>query len=145
MLSYMQSVVSTGEDNVPTVESVTGIAFLDFDTNGTGAGGYENFVVHEAGVGGVATTEVFVTFDGFSSGPFTADGSALTGLNDKVTISVTVQIPTVGSTTVPFRQEDFPVSSGNPTRYTCDGDTLTTWPPVEGATVEPITWLRTSP
>ena len=52
MLSYMQSVVSTGEDNVPTVESVTGIAFLDFDANGTGTGGYENFKVHETGVGG---------------------------------------------------------------------------------------------
>jgi len=143
MLPYMQSVVSTGEDNVPTVESVTGIAFLNFDANGTGAGGYENFVVHETGVGGVASAEVFVTFDGVASGPYTADGSALTGLNEKVTISVTVQIPSVGTSTVPIRPEDFPVSSSVSTAYICDGDTLTTWPPAEG--VEPIEWIHTSP
>ena len=119
--------------------------FMSFGSDSIGSGGYENLKVHETGVGGGASAEVFVTFDGVASGPYTADGSALTGLNEKVTISVTVQIPSVGSTTVPFKQEDFPVSSGNPTRYTCDGDTLTMWPSVEGATVEPITWTRTSP
>jgi hypothetical protein len=119
--------------------------FMEFEADSIGSGGYENLKVHETGVGGVASAEVFVTFDGVASGPYTADGSALIGLNENVTISVTVQIPNVGSTTVPFRQEDFPVSSGNPTRYTCDGDTLTMWPPIEGTTVEPIVYSRTSP
>lgn len=148
MLSYMQSVVSTGEDNAPTVKGVTGIAFLDFDANGTGAGGYENFVVHETGVAGNEGTEVFVTFQGFSSGPYTADGSALIGLSGGTTeMLATVQIlangVSMGTSTVPIKPEDFPVSSSVSTAYICDGDTLTTWPPAEG--VEPIEWIHTSP
>jgi hypothetical protein len=145
IISYMQSVAAAGGVNAPTVESATGTMFMEFGADSIGSGGYENLKVHETGVGGVASAEVFVTFDGVASGPYTADGSALIGLNENVTISVTVQIPNVGSTTVPFRQEDFPVSSGNPTRYTCDGDTLTMWPPIEGTTVEPIVYSRTSP
>ncbi len=147
MLSYMQSVVSTGEDNVPTVESVTGIAFLDFDANGTGTGGYEKFMVHETGVGGNEGTEVFYTFQGFSSGPYTADGSALIGLSGTTEMVVTLQIVAngvaMGSTTVPIRPEDFPVSSTISTAYSCNGDTLTTWPPADG--VEPIEWIHVSP
>ena len=113
MLSYMQSVVSTGEDNVPTVESVTGIASLDFDANGTGTGGYENFKVHETGAGGNEGSEAFVTFQGFSSGPYTADGSALIGLSGGTTeMLVTVQVlangVSVGSTTVPFGPDVLP-------------------------------------
>jgi hypothetical protein len=143
VVSYMQSVVDTGGDNVPTVESVTGIMFMEFGADSIGSGGYENLKVHETGVGGVASTEVFVTFDGFASGPYTADGSSLTGLSETADIVVTVQIPSVGSTTVPFKQEDFPVSTGVPTRYTCEGDTLTMWPPADGAA--PIIYIRTSP
>ncbi len=146
MLSYMQSVTSAGGDDVPTVESVTGIAFLEFDANGTGAGGYEDFKVHETGVGGNEGTEVFFTFEGQSSGPYTADGSALIGLSGTTEMVVTVQILANGvsiTSTVPFGPDDFPVSSAISTPYTCDGDTLTTWPPAEGA--EPIEWIRTSP
>jgi hypothetical protein len=121
---------------------------LDFDANGTGAGGYENFVVHETGVAGNEGTEVFVTFQGFSSGPYTADGSALIGLSGGTTeMLATVQIlangVSMGTSTVPIKPEDFPVSSSVSTAYICDGDTLTTWPPAEG--VEPIEWIHTSP
>jgi hypothetical protein len=143
VISYMQSVVDKGGDNVPTVKSVTGIMFMEFGADSIGSGGYENLKVHETGVGGVASTEVFVTFNGFSSGPYAANGSALTGLSETADIVVTVQIPSVGSTTVPFKQEDFPVSTGVPTRYTCEGDTLTMWPPADGAA--PIIYIRTSP
>jgi len=143
IVSYMQSVVDAGGDNVPTVESVTGTMFMEFGADSIGSGGYENLKVHETGVGGVASTEVFVTFNGFSSGPYAANGSSLTGLSETADIVVTVQIPSVGSTTVPFKQEDFPVSTGVPTRYTCEGDTLTMWPPADGAA--PIIYIRTSP
>ncbi|MEX2160275.1 MAG: hypothetical protein WD751_00010 [Anaerolineales bacterium] len=148
MLSYMQSVTAAGGENVPTVESVTGIASLDFNANGTGTGGYENFMVHETGVGGNEGTEVFYTFQGFSSGPYTADGSELLGLTGGTTeMMVTVRIvangASISSTTFPVRPEDFPVSSAIPTAYICDGDTLTTWPPAEG--VEPIEWIHVSP
>jgi hypothetical protein len=154
VISYMQSVVDAGGDNVPTVESVTGTQFLVFGGDGIGSGGYENLKVHETGVGGVASTEVFVTFDGFASGPYTADGSILiasyqNGLSGTSEILVTVDLfangVSVGTSIIPFRQEDLPVSSGIPTGYTCDGDTLTMFPPVEGVSVEPIVYIRTSP
>ena len=146
IISYMQAVVSAGGDNVPTVESVTGTMFMEFDANGFGFGGYENLTVHETGVGGNEGTEVFYTFDGFSGGAYRADGSVLTGMSETTDIVVTVQIfangVSMGSSTVPFRQEDFPVGSAIPTGYTCDGDTLTVWPPVAGTIVEPITYIR---
>lgn len=143
VVSYMQSVVDKGGEDVPTVESVTGTMFMEFEADGTGAGGYENLIVHETGVGGLASTEVFVTFEGFASGPYTADGSALTGLNETVNISVAVQVPGLGSTTVPFSQEDFPVGSAIPTLYACEGDTLTMWPPADASS--PIIYIRTGP
>lgn len=134
VVSYMQSVAKAGSEDGPTVESVTGTMFMQFGADGIGSGGFENLIVHETGVGGVASAEVFVTFEGFASGPYTADGSSLSGLTEAANILVTVKIPSMGSTTIPFRLEDFPVSSGTPTRYTCEGDTLTMWPPAAGST-----------
>lgn len=142
IVSYMQSVIDDGGDDVPTVEGVTGTMFMVFETDGTGAGGYENLIVHETGAGGVATTEVFVTFEGFASGPYTTDGSALTVLNETMDILVTVRIPSVGSTTVPFNEGDLPFGSTTPSRYTCEGNTLTMWPPMAA---EPIIYIRVSP
>lgn len=147
MLSFMEWGVTTGSDDDPTVESVSGTVFMEFEIYGTGAGGYENFKVHETGTGGNESAEVFVTFEGYSSGPFTADGSELIGLSGYTNILVTLQIlvngASIGTNTVPFRQEDFPVASALPTRYSCDGDNLTTWPPADGA--EPIEWVHTRP
>jgi hypothetical protein len=148
MLSYMQSVVSTGGEDVPTVESVTGVAFLEFNETGTGAGGYEDFKVHATGMGGNEGTEVFFTFQGQSSGPYTADGSALTGLSGGsdemlVTMQILANGVSIGPSTVPIGAEGFPVGASVSTPYTCDGDTLTTWPPAEG--VEPIEWIKVSP
>ncbi len=149
ILSYMQSILPSGEDSGMTVQSATGVMFMDFKEDGTGAGGYENLKVHQIGVGSAEGSEAFVTFHGTSSGPYTADGSSLIGLNETIDMSVAVDVIvngiSVGSSTIPFRPEDFPIGSAIPTPYTCDGNTLTTWPPVEGATVEPITWTRTSP
>ncbi|MCJ7513231.1 MAG: DUF6055 domain-containing protein [Anaerolineales bacterium] len=149
VLSYMQSVISTGGEDIPTVESVTGTMFMDFKANGTGSGGYENLIVHETNVGGNAGTEVFYTFEGFSDGPFAADGSELIGLNGSMNMVVTVKIVAsgidMGSTTFPVQPEDFPVGSAIPTGYTCDGDTLNIWPPAPDIIVEPITYIRTSP
>jgi hypothetical protein len=145
MLSYMQSVISVGDD-APTVESTSGVAFMEFDANGTGAGGYEDFNVNATGVGGNEANEVLVNFEGFSSGPFTADGDALIGLSETTDMLVTVQGVANGvsfSSTVPFGPDDFPVNSTISTAYSCDGDSLTTWPPAEG--VEPIEWIHVSP
>lgn len=149
VITYMQSVIDAGREDIPTVESVTGTMFMEFEAYGTGAAGYENLKVHETGVGGNEGTEAFYTFEGFSSGPYTANGSALVGLSGTTEMVVTVQIVAngvaIGSTTFPVRPEDFPVSSATSTRYTCDGDTLTMWPPVPDITVEPIIYIRTSP
>ncbi len=146
ILAYMQSVISTGGGDLPTVESVTGIMFMDFKASGIGSGGYENLMVHETNVGGNAGTEVFYTFEGFSSGPYTADGSTLIGLSGSTNMVVSVKIVAggidMGSTTFPVQPEDFPVGSAIPTGYTCDGDTLTMWPPVASTIVEPITYIR---
>ena len=148
VLYYMQSVVSRGGDNVPTVESATGTMFLEFRGNGLGYGGYRNLKVYETGVGGTEGTDTITTFEGFSSGPYTADGSDLIGLSGTTDILVTVEIlvngVSFGSTNIPLRPEDFPVSSTLSTRYTCGGDTLFTWPPVEGIT-EPIMYERIRP
>ncbi|MDX9992505.1 MAG: hypothetical protein RBS68_10700, partial [Anaerolineales bacterium] len=122
IVSYMQSLADDGGDDAPTVESVTGTMFLEFEAGGIGAGGYENLIVREIGVGVVASTEVFVTFEGFASGPYAADGSALTVLNETMNILVTVQVPSLGSTTVPFNEGDLPFGSTTPSRYTCNGD-----------------------
>jgi hypothetical protein len=147
--TYMQSVISAGGEDVPTVKSVTGTMFLEFGANGLGYGGYRNLKVHETGVGAVAGSETIVTFEGFSSGPYTADGSALIGLSGTTDVIVTVEIlvngVSFGSSNIPLRPEDFPVSSTLPTRYTCGVDVLFTWPPVEGVTVEPIMFQRISP
>jgi hypothetical protein len=51
----------------------------------------------------------------------------------------------IASTIIPFQPEDFPIGSGIPTGYTCAADTLTVWPPVEGAAVDPIIYTRSSP
>jgi hypothetical protein len=145
----MQSILPSGEDSTMKVQSATGVMFMDFNDNGTGTGGYKDLKIHQTGEGSAEGSEVFITFNGSSSGPYTADGSALIGLNETVDMSVIVDVlvggVSMGSSTVPFRPEEFPVGSAIPTPYTCDGNTLTTWPPVEGATVEPISWTRTSP
>ncbi|MCJ7736872.1 MAG: hypothetical protein MUQ10_06090, partial [Anaerolineae bacterium] len=150
VIAYMQS-VAVG-DNAPKVESATGSMFLRFEATGTGAGGYKNLILHQSGGDFLEGAEVIVTIDGSSSGRYTADGSVMTGLNGLSTtsaVSVSVQIIVDGTslvtTTVPLRPEDFPVGLGIPTSYTCEGDSLTTWPPVEGVVVEPVVWFRVSP
>ncbi|TAK13298.1 MAG: hypothetical protein EPO32_05780 [Anaerolineae bacterium] len=148
VLAYMQSIIAAGGEDVPTVESATGVMFLQFGSSGTGAGGYENLKIHETGVGGNANTEVFVTFEGFSSGPYTADGFEMVGLGQSTEIMVTVQIiangVSVGTSTVPIGAE-YALGSTIPTAYICDGDTLTTYPQLEGVVVEPIEWIHISP
>ncbi|TFH66927.1 MAG: hypothetical protein E4G90_01005 [Gemmatimonadales bacterium] len=147
VIAYMQS-AAVG-DNAPKVESAAGSMFLRFEADGTGAAGYKELVLHQRGGDYLEGAEVIVTFDGSSSGPYTADGFALTGLSGTTAISVSVQIivdgTSLGSTTTPLRPEDFPVGLGTPTAYTCEGDSLTTWPPIEGGAVEPVVWFRVSP
>jgi hypothetical protein len=146
VISYMQSVISSDADAVPTIESITGIMFMDFKAIGTGSGGYDNLVVHETNVGGNAGIDAIYTFTGASRGPYTGDGSVLIGLSGSTNIVFTVNIYSngidLGSTTYPFQPEDFPVGSTIPTAYTCTADTLTTWPPVADTIVDPITYLR---
>jgi hypothetical protein len=154
LVAYLQSVVAAGGATLPKVEGTTGTQFLAFQGDGTGSGGYEQFKVHEMGLAGVATTEVYVTFDGFASGPYTADGSTLIASYEAGTpragvIVVTAELfangASLGTSTIPFRPEDLPVASGIPTTYSCEGDTLTMFPPAEGATVAPVVYLRASP
>ena len=154
LVAYLQSVVAAGGAAIPKVEGTTGTQFLVFQGDGTGSGGYEQFKVHETGLAGVATTEVYVTFDGFAGGPYTADGSTLiasyaAGTPGAGVIVVTAELfangASVGTSKIPFRPEDLPVASGIPTTYSCEGDTLTMFPPAEGAAVAPVTYVRASP
>jgi hypothetical protein len=98
---------------------------------------------------GTPGAETIVTFDGSSSGPYVADGAELIGLSGTTNVQVTVEIlingVSLGTSTIPLRPEDFPVSATIPTPYTCGGDTLFTWPPVEGITVEPVMFQRVYP
>ena len=91
---------------------------------------------------------MIVTFDGSSSGRYTADGTQLTGLSDTTSISVIVEImvngASLGTTTTPFGLEESTVGVAHPTLYTCEGDTLTTWPYAEGVTAQPVIWTRSS-
>ena len=148
VIAYMQS-AAVG-DNAPKVESAAGSMFLRFEATGTGSGGYKQLTLHQRGGNYLEGAEVIVTMDGASSGRYTADGFAMTGLSHpsgtsavSVSVEIIVNGTSLGSTTSPLRPEDFPVGSALPTRYICDGDTLTTWPPFDGA--EPIEWLRTGP
>ena len=154
LVAYLQSVIAAGGAALPKVEGTTGTQFLVFQGDGTGSGGYEQFKVHETGLAGVATTEVYVTFDGFAGGPYTADGSTLIAAYEAGTAGAGVIVVTaelfangasVGTSTIPFRPEDLPVASGIPTTYSCEGDTLTMFPPAEGAAVAPIVYVRASP
>jgi hypothetical protein len=154
LVAYLQSVIAAGGAALPKVEGTTGTQFLAFNGDGTGSGGYERFKVHETGLAGVATTEVYVTFDGFAGGPYTADGSTLiasyaAGTPGAGVIVVTAELfangASVGTSTIPFRPEDLPVASGIPTTYSCEGDTLTMFPPAEGAAVAPVIYVRASP
>ncbi|MGB3399020.1 MAG: hypothetical protein WBA34_02470, partial [Candidatus Deferrimicrobiaceae bacterium] len=97
---------------------------------------------------------VYVTFDGFAGGPYTADGSTLiasyeAGSASSSVILVIAEVfangASLGTSTIPFRPEDLPVASGVPTNYTCEGDVLTMFPPVEGVTVEPVMYIRSNP
>jgi hypothetical protein len=149
-LAYMQSTVSASGEDAPTVESVTGSVYLKFRTDGTGRGGYMNVQVVETFAGAVAGAESIITFDGFTSGPYTADGFEMIGLADGITtLQISVEIfvggVSLGSTDFPVRPEDFPVSTTSPTPYTCGGNTLFTWPPVEGVDIEPVMWIRLTP
>jgi hypothetical protein len=150
VIAYMQS-TAVG-DNAPKVESAAGSMFLRFEATGTGSGGYKMLTLHQRGGNYLEGAEVIVTMDGASSGRYTADGFVMTGLSGlggTSAVSVSVQIivngTSLGTTTTPLRPEDFPVGIGTPTSYTCEGDTLTTWPPVEGVVVEPVVWLRSGP
>ena len=148
VVNYMQSIVDKGGSDVPTVESAEGVMFMEFAADGTGAGGYEKLKVLESGVNGNPNINVVVTFDGNSSGPFTADGSQLTGLQSAINIGVKVDVTAGGvrisSSTVPFAPGDLPVGSAIPSRYTCAENILSIWPPVSGGSADPIVYQRKS-
>jgi hypothetical protein len=149
MVAYMQSAGVAGEAPGPVIRSIIGKMFMEFDAIGTGIGGYEKLRVHETGAGNIEGVDVFVTFDGYSSGRYTANGSLLTGLSDTTGVSVSVEIflngNSLGTSSDPLKPEDFPIRTGYPTRYTCEGDTLTSWPFAEGVSAEPLVWTRLNP
>jgi hypothetical protein len=149
VITYMQSVLSASGNTGSVVEIASGTMVMNFQTDGTGASGYKDLILNQTGGDLVAGAEVVVTFDGSSSGRYSADGILLTGLSDTTAISVIVEIlvhgESLGTTTTPFGLDEAPVGSAYPIPYTCVGDTLTTWPPVAGFTAEPVTWVRASP
>ena len=115
--AYMQSVANAGGNTSTTVNSVTGIMFMEFGEDGLGRGGFENLELIESIAGGKSQIGVF--FNGDTSGPYSTDGTSLSGLKETVNILVTVKIPGTGVMEIPFKQEDFPISSRVPMRYTC--------------------------
>jgi hypothetical protein len=149
MKAYMQSAGVAGEAAGPVIRSIKGRMYLEFYGNGTGLSGYDQLEVHESGAGDIEDVDVFVNLDGTSSGRYRADGSELIALPGETDIRVVVEIflnaKSLGASEDPLDPEDLPFRPGYPTRYTCEGDTLSTWPPVEGVTVEPILWIRAGP
>ncbi|MCX6055561.1 MAG: hypothetical protein NTZ74_11725 [Chloroflexi bacterium] len=149
VLSYMQSINPSSGENGLTVDNVRGVMFMEFGENGIGSGGYELLSVHQAGKGTASGTEAYLTFDGSTTGPYTADGTELIGLSGTGKLNVKVEMLMNGKLLVSsdklIRPEDFPVGTTTPTRYVCEGDSLTTWPPVEGITVDPVIWNHASP
>jgi hypothetical protein len=149
MVAYMQSAGVAGEAAGPEIMSVNGSLLMHFEGSGVGSSKYDKLSVREKKAGDIGDVDVIVLLDGTASGRYSADGSELIAFTDTTNISLSVEIflkgVSLGESIDPLDPEDLPIRPGYPTRYACDGDTLTTWPPVEGATVEPITWLRTSP
>ncbi len=148
VVTYMQSVLSASGNTGAVVKIASGTMNMNFQTDGTGASGYKNLILNQTGGDFVEGAEVIVTFDGSSSGRYTADGTQLTGLSDTTSISVIVEImvngASLGTTTTPFGLEESTVGVAHPTLYTCEGDTLTTWPYAEGVTAQPVIWTRSS-
>ena len=146
ILTYMQSTNSNAGENGMIVDGASGEMFMEFSENGTGSGGYEYLKIHQSGKGSSIGTEVLLTFNGITAGAYSADGTTLTGLSGIGEIFVTVDViingASLGSSTNPIRPQDFPVSPTVSTRYTCEGDVLTSWPPIEGTIVDPIIWKR---
>jgi hypothetical protein len=154
VLDYMRSIQAAHPDADVSVVDVAGSMFIEFNENGTASGGYNDLVVHQSIAGtsltGVeSTTDMYIHFAGTSTGTFSANGSVVTGSGGNFAITVNVDTfvngVSMGTATIPFRPEDFPVTSATPTRYTCSGDTLTMWPPVPDISVAPIVYHKTNP
>jgi hypothetical protein len=149
-MSYLQSVLgSVGE---VTFDSISGGVFADFQDTGLGAGEYQNFVVqytvHTSTVPGSPLDIQFtMTFNGLSSGMWTADGTNLAFSGQEGGIDYTLQATAngqsmdLGGNSMP----DIPTSPIGDGHYTCSGDTFSYWPPYPGATVSPIVYQRRSP
>lgn len=157
VLGYFQSILAQtrgGSESVDVAE-VSGAMVAEFRQDGTASFGYDNLVVHQVlsavGVlGGPAMqTDIFISFNGTTTGTYRADGTNITGSGPGAGIQVTVDTYVnnvfMGTTNLPIRPEDFPVGAPLPTRYTCSGNTLTMWPPVSGVPdVHPIEYRRVS-
>lgn len=155
VLGYFRSVIAqTGDGSASVyVEEVSGALIAEFREDGSAVAGYDNLVVHQtvtgSGVlGGPAIeTDIFLQFNGTSSGRYSADGTHLTGFGPSTEIVVTVDTYVnnqfMGTNTMPIRPEDFPAGAPLPTRYTCSETTLTMWPPITGIPdVSPIEYRR---
>ena len=149
MMAYMQSAGVAGEAAGPEIRMVLGRMLMQFDGIGLGYSRYDKLSVSEVRAGDIEGVAVIVLLDGAASGRYSADGSELIAFTDTSNISLSVEIflngESLGESVDTLGPEDLLIRPGIPTRYTCESDTLTTWPPVEGVTVEPIVWVRASP
>ncbi|MHB1481019.1 MAG: DUF6055 domain-containing protein [Bellilinea sp.] len=147
--SYMQSVLSPTGDI--TVTSITGEALAIFNDNGIGTAQYQDFVVHYTS----DSSDLFdnpipmdfsLTFTGYGSGYWTADGTNLTFNAGEGNITSSIQAFISGEPidlgeTANLLPEvpPAPIGSGP---YTCSENTLTYWPPVTTGTVSPIIFKK---
>jgi len=149
MKAYMQSAGVAGEAAGPEIRMVLGRMLMRFDGIGIGSSTYDNLSVSEVRAGDIEGVAVIVMLAGSAIGRYSADGSELIAFTDTSNIRLSVEIflngGSLGESVNTLDPEDLLIRPGIPTRYTCEGDTLTTWPPVEGVTVEPIVWVRASP
>ena len=149
MKAFMQSAGVAGEAAGPEIMSVNGRMVMRFEGTGVGSSAYDKLSVREKGSGEIEGVDVIVLLDGAASGRYSADGSELTAFTDTTNISLSVEIflngVSLGESVDPLDPEDLLFRPGYPTRYTCEGDTLSTWPPVEGIPIEPIVWMRAGP
>jgi len=149
MKAFMQSAGVAGEAAGPEIMSVNGRMVMRFEGTGVGSSAYDRLSVREKGSGEIEGVDVIVLLDGAASGRYSADGSELIAFTDTTNISLSVEIflngASLGESVDPLDPEDLLFRPGYPTRYACEGDTLSTWPPVEGITIEPIMWMRAGP
>jgi hypothetical protein len=138
---------------VPTLNSVTGRLYLQFNGDGTLSGGYEHFTIdYTPQVPGMntASLETKLVLDGIGTGNYSAPNTpdtilSLSHSDFNITTQIFMNGVAVGDPTgISTGMTSMPIA--NQERMSCTGNKLMTFFPITGGTTyPPLTWNRAGP